>query len=230
MVMKPITTSPNNKDRAILLRKQGMMYKEIAKTLNMPKSTVYTWLSDINLTLEEKEKIRVNLHKKRSEYSKHLNKAREQKGIELDLSIQINALKIIKSSSRDRNNDIITLSMLFWGEGEKNISSGVRFINSDPVMIKTFLVLFRRSFALDESKFRIMLHVHGYHNIENEIKFWSQITGIPKSQFHKPYIKQNTGKQKKNDYHGTISVRYADYKLGKLLKMVYTTFSQNIGE
>ena len=229
MVTEPITNNSNDKNLAVNLRKQGLMYQEISIILNKPKSTVYSWLSHIELTDEELNRIRLKLNEKRKSYSSHMNEAKKQKRIDIDKDINNKAKNIVNGASTEKNRNLIILSVLYWGEGEKNISSGMRFINSDPIMIKTFATLFRKSFKVDEKKFRVMLHVHSYHDVDVEIKYWSEITGVPEAQFYKPYIKPNTGKQKKSDYHGTISFRYNDYKLGKLLKMVYTVFSQNIG-
>lgn len=220
---------PGNRELAIKLRKSGMLYSEIADELKIPKSTAYSWLCKIPLSDDEKQQINeVLLHSKQKAIPR-LNSLRKKKYSEEEKSIQKNAKLILNQYENQTPNNIVALSMLFWSEGEKDLSGGVRFINSDPEMIKLYLGLFRNSFNLEESKFKVQLHVHEYHDTASEIKYWSDLTRIPISSFYKPYLKINTGKRKREDYHGTVSIRYSDHRLGKLLKMVYTDFGKSIG-
>lgn len=116
---------------------------------------------------------------------------------------------------------------MFWCEGEKDVRSGIRFINSDPVMIQTFLSLLRTSFPIKEEKFRALVHLHGYHDPVEQQRFWSEVTGIPLERFHKPYLKPNTGRNTRPGYPGCISIRYQDSSLGKALKMIYSEFGKS---
>lgn len=224
--MRPST---KKRDIAIRLRKNGFMYSEIASKLDLPRSTVFSWLRTLELTNKELELTKQRLKKHRSKSSIRLLQAKSLKKRKILSDIDKNASLIVADLSRTRSVDIALLAMLFWGEGQKDTSAGIRFINSDPKMIAVFLRLLRKSFNLDESKFRVLLQLHEYHEEDGEIEFWSKVTSVSTKQFHKPYLKTNTGKRKKQDFHGTASVRYADYKLGKLLQTVYTKLGENIG-
>src|SRR3989339_736272 len=136
--------------------------------------------------------------------------------------------KIVDNVTDSEENRKLACALLYWCEGEKK-GGAVRFTNSDPVMIQTFLNLFRQSFKLDESKFRICLHLHSYHNQQKQKKFWSGITNIPAEQFHRIYIKSNQGKNKKNDYQGCVSLRYHDWQVAKEIEMIYKLFSKKHG-
>jgi hypothetical protein len=135
--------------------------------------------------------------------------------------IENSAWKTISSLDLDNLNLCKTLSaLLYWGEGGK-IDRHVSFVNSDPQMIATFMYLLRKSFRLDESKFRILVHIHEYHN-DLELKtYWSQITGIPLSQFTKSYLKPHTGINKRKGFKGTIRINYYDTKIAREIKAVY---------
>jgi hypothetical protein len=102
---------------------------------------------------------------------------------------------------------------LVFYAGNKSVS----FINSDPEMIKYFLDVFRKAFKVDEKKFRALIHLHEYHDIDKQTDFWSKITRIPKEQFTKPYRKENGGKRKRENYQGCVSIRYNDRKIAKEL-------------
>jgi len=220
---------PDNKKQAEVLRRKGWLYSSISEKLSVPKSTVHYWLKGISLNQAESLKIKNTLLESKLAQIPKLAKAKKKSLAVNQEIINIKAEDILSKYDNKRENNIVLLSMLFWGQGEKDLSGGVRFINSDPLIIELYLKLLRDCFDLDENKLKIQLHVHSYHDVEAEILFWSKITSIPKSHFYKPYQKANTGKRKRENYHGTVSVRYADSELGKLLKMVYTRFGKHIG-
>jgi hypothetical protein len=105
----------------------------------------------------------------------------------------------------------------------------MRFINSDPNLVHTFLSLLRRSFNIDENKFRVCIHLHDYHNELRQIKFWSKITDIPTGKFLKSFRKSNTGKRVRNNYNGCVSIRYHDVMVSRELLMTAQAFFINSG-
>jgi hypothetical protein len=50
--------------------------------------------------------------------------------------------------------------------------------------------------------------------------FWSKVTGIPVSQFIKPYQKANSGLYKKEGYQGCANVTYSDVTISRELRAV----------
>ncbi|MBI4812147.1 hypothetical protein HY798_01690 [Candidatus Falkowbacteria bacterium] len=108
----------------------------------------------------------------------------------------------------------IYCALLYYCEGAKS-GYYFQFTNSDPELVKVFLSLLRSSFSIDESKFRISLHLHSYHSARKQIGFWSEITQIPKRKFIKPYRKINSGKRMKADYQGCVNIKYYDTKLAR---------------
>jgi hypothetical protein len=72
------------------------------------------------------------------------------------------------------------------------------------------------------------VHLHDYHNADHQQLYWSGVTNIPLNQFHKPYLKPHTAKNKRPGYPGCLSLRYLDSRLGNLLKMIYIEFSKSI--
>lgn len=111
-------------------------------------------------------------------------------------------------------------TMLYWAEGfQSNYADIVDFANSKPAMITLFLKFLRRICGIDESRLRVYLYCYSNQNVEGLINYWSKLTGIPKLQFTKPYVRQDfkvekIGKMK----HGLIHIRYYDKKLLELIK------------
>jgi hypothetical protein len=105
---------------------------------------------------------------------------------------------------------------LYWAEGAKAYgrNCGVDFANSNPKMIKIFVRFLREICRVDERRLRVYIYCYSDQAIENIKNFWYKLTNIPKSQFSKPYVKddflpEKSGKMK----YGLVHIRYADKKL-----------------
>jgi hypothetical protein len=124
--------------------------------------------------------------------------------------------KIKPTSTRLRDLAAIG-AMLYWGEGYKGSvekpAQTVDFANSDPNMVRMFLVFLRSLYRIDESRLRVLLYCYDNQDVPELISFWSNLTRIPKQQFVKPYVKKNDVKTRDKMKHGLIHVRYADKKL-----------------
>ncbi len=210
-------------NEALDLRKNGYSYEEISKKLKIAKSSAYLWCNQIKLNEKAKKRISARMAIGIAK-AKEVLKIKKEKVVS---KISENADKYLSKIESNKEFNKLLCSFLFWGEGEKNRNTIV-FANSDPTMINCFLKLLRSSFVLDERKFRGLVHAHEYHN-EIEIKnYWSKVTNIPLSQFSKSYLKPHTGKNYRQGYKGTISVRYYDYKIALELGFIYNRFAQNL--
>jgi len=210
-------------NKALRLRKNGFSYEEISRKLKVAKSSAYLWCHNVKLNENAQKRIsgRMAIGIKKA---KAVLRFKKEKIIN---EISENADKYLSFVKSNKKINKLLCSFLYWGEGEKNRNTVV-FVNSDPIMIKCFLNLFRSSFSLDESKFRVLVHVHEYHN-DNEIKkYWSEITSIPLEQFSKSYKKPHTGKNLRKGYKGTISIRYYDYKIALELGFIYNRFAERL--
>jgi|SRR3989344_7224894 len=107
--------------------------------------------------------------------------------------------------------------MLYWGEGTKKGAS-VALSNSDPLMVLVFVAFLRSICGVDEKRMRIGLHYYQDHNPDTLVAYWSKLTGVPKSQFDRPFL-HNAGKgsYKLKSKYGTVAVRYSDTKLLTLI-------------
>ncbi len=213
-----------NKEKALRLRSRGYSVKEIADKLQIAKSTSSFWVRNIRLN----KKAQQRLTKKRliSYYKTSLRW--QKKRAKEERQYKSIALKTLNRIKKDSNHAKIYCTLLYWCEGEKR-SSEVRFINSDPVLIKTFLFLFRKSFTVDEKKFRALIHLHEYHNEKRQREFWSKTTGISQNLFQRSYHKPHTKKRIREGYQGCISVKYYDAKVAKEMRALYKVFSEKWG-
>ncbi len=98
---------------------------------------------------------------------------------------------------------------LYAGEGSKRDGSVV-FANSDPRMVVFFCSWLRHFFEVDESRLRVRLYPHQGLDLAAAIAFWSELTGIPASQFVKPYrAVPDPSIRTAKHVHGCVGVRYS---------------------
>lgn len=214
------------KEKAISLRKRGFSLTEIANKLEIAKSTSSLWLRNIQLNEKAKERLR-----KRGLLGQYKTSLRWRKKLKKEkVDLKRKALSFFKKLKKDPLQFRVYCSLLYWCEGSKRVKEGVRFINSDPALIRTFLALFRRSFEINERKFRIGLHFHQYHNEKLQKEYWSKITKIPIRQFIKVYWKPNTKKRIRENYPGCATIYYYDNKLVKELLSIYEVFAETLSE
>ena len=142
------------------LRSRGYSYREISLLLKITKSTAYEWLKNIHLTQTAVQRI----EKLKSEGRNKANNARHLKRLALIEDSENSAKRIFKSFRLTPELAKICCSLLYWAEGGKFTDNRLEFTNSDPAMIKTFLKLLRTGFAIDESKLRVNIHIHEYHD------------------------------------------------------------------
>lgn len=209
--------------KAIILRRQGLSYNQISCRVHISKSTCSLWLKQIKLGKLARLKLnyRSIVGRRKSLITRKLRRQRRDKEIE-------DRVRGFLGSLHDTTVLYALLcAMLYWAEGAKRTGE-VRFINSDPVMVKLFLYLFRQSFTVDENKFRARLHLHSYHDVDKQKRFWSEITDIDFAKI-KIYKKANSGKVKRPNYPGCISVNYGDIKIFKTLTSYYQLYAQRLG-
>jgi len=125
---------------------------------------------------------------------------------------------VIKSKLTNTESKLrISGIMLYWGEGTKSGNSVV-FSNSDPDMIKLFLLFMRKICGVAENRLRALVHIYPDQNEVELKKFWSKVTGLSLKQFSKTFC--HKGKQrayKKISQYGTLSLRYSDKELLEII-------------
>jgi len=191
--------------KARKLRKQNFSYREIGKILNVPDTAVGRWCFKIKAgkghflrEIKRNQKIRREITKKERAF------------------IKAKANKINQGEAK------LLAALLYWCEGSKYpTASRVDFVNSDERMMKTFIFLLRKGFNLNEKKFRVHLQIHDTHNFEKIKQLWSKLLGIPEKQFLKPTITKPTGKRHRDNYNGTCTLRYHDYRISLRLIAIY---------
>lgn len=212
------------KQKAIKLRRSGYSIKEIARLLRIAQSSSSLWVRNVAISTigfkrmgKRKELKRYKMAQKWIQKRKDQYQSNYEKANKLLENTQLNNTNLAK----------VICAVLFWAEGNKDFSH-IRFTNSDPLMIKTFINYFRLAYNVDESKFRACIHLHEYHDRDEIHNYWSDITQIPLNKFRKAYLKPHTGIRKKDNYKGCLTIYYFDSSIAHELQALYNAISSGI--
>lgn len=220
-------------EKAKKLRLKGATYSQVKKELRVPKSTLSLWFKalprpshmyfiDRDSWLKEIRKLSVaSKNKKRQDETALLTKKIKE---------EVGRWKFLDSLDMGK----CLLSILYWTEGQKlpEKQAPVKFANTDPRLVLLFLTLLRKCYPIDETKLRIGLHVHWYHNKNKVKRFWGKLLNIDESNFNKIYIKHRgkTRRFRKN-FAGICFVIYYSLKLRReIVETGYNIAERIIGK
>ena len=161
------------RERARELRADNWLLADIATELGVAKSSVSEWVRDVEFTPSKRRygpRVRPNALMRRKQE-------------EIDRLLQVGRDRIGQLTEREF---LVAGAALYAGEGDKG-DHCVGFTNSDPRMILAFVTWLRHFFEVDESRLRIRLYLHEGLDLDTASDFWAELTGIPRSQHHKPY-------------------------------------------
>ncbi len=195
------------KQKAIALRKRGLSYNEILRKVPVAKSTLSLWLRDIGLAKQQKQR----LTEKRRKAQTKAQQACRSKRIKITEEIKFLARKEVNGITKK---DLWLIGIiLYWAEGSKqketNVSERVTLGNSDPNIIKIFLRWLNEVCKIDKKDIVVRLAIHETSNKQKAKKYWSKITNIPASRFHKTLIKKHnikTNRKFNDNYEGLLFV------------------------
>lgn len=165
-------------ERARELRAEAWTLQEIATELGVAKSSVSLWVRDVTFTPKPRRNANYGARGNRPP-----NKLQRRKQAEISELADEGRRLVGELGDRDL---LLVGAALYAGEGNKT-GGEVRFANSDPRMVRLFLVWLRGFFAPDESRLRLRLYLHEGLDLDAAHRFWADVTDIPASQFGKPY-------------------------------------------
>ncbi len=188
------------------MRKRGFSYSEIQSSMQIPKSTLSSWLRGVELSDFQLERLR----KKRNEIARR----NAQKRI-FDLAHRITE---IKNSAAENIGAISKRElwlmgiMLFWRE--QNQKKGIQFTSSDPRSILFFLKWLRDIGKIkeDEVGFDIFIGKEKKEEIHRAVVYWSKLTGFRQIYFNTAYYletprKKGLRKISTQASHGYLRIR-----------------------
>ncbi|MBI2007374.1 MAG: helix-turn-helix domain-containing protein [Candidatus Blackburnbacteria bacterium] len=199
---------PEEKQKAVKLRKQGKSIGEIADLLNLATSTVSLWVRNIELSPSQKNTLTQRVYRALQIGRKKALEVQRQIRQRKRWQLVADALKEINSlTERDL---FITGVVLYWSEGFKK-DNRLGFANSDPAMIKLFLRWLEIvGVPKNDIRLRIGLNIAHKKRVRKVTKYWAGQTRIPEDQFQKPFFQKFKWKKEfpnPEEYFGVLRIR-----------------------
>jgi transcriptional regulator with XRE-family HTH domain len=179
------------------LRRAGLPYAEIATRLGVSKSGVSLWVRDVPFA---------PLPRPPRGRRRAPNALQRRRRAEIDRLVAEGRERIGRLSEREF---LAAGVALYAGEGAKR-DGRVRFVNSDPRMVVFFCSWLRHFYKIDEARLRLTLSLHQGLDLAAAMDHWSALTGVPLSQFGKPYraVPDPSIRHAKH-VHGCVTVSYS---------------------
>jgi predicted transcriptional regulator len=204
-----------DKEKALILRREGKSYSQIKKLLGVSKGTLSAWLRDYPLSRERIRELRDCNEQRIERYriTRRTNREKVLRGIYEEEKTIISPLL--------KDPGFLSGLFLYWGEGCKTKPNELIITNTNPSIIRAG-ISWMKSLGIGQDRLRVKLHLYRDMDIDQEILFWSQITSIPRNRFHKTYVKESSlaGLSYKRGFgHGTCNIILADGKVAKRIHM-----------
>lgn len=195
-------------NRARALRAQAWTLGEIAEELGVSKSSVSLWVRDVRFDEGARRKRGFERKGRGSAAARRRgpNALQRRKQAEIEEFMAWGQMTLGQMTDREF---LVAGAALYAGEGTKRDGS-VRFANTDPRMIRLFCSWLRTYFDIDESRLRVRLYLHEGLDLEQANQVWSRVTGIPVSQFGKPYrAVADPSIRRAKHVHGCVCIVYS---------------------
>ena len=179
------------------LRTRGFTYEEIAKIVDVSKSTISSWLSHETWSISIKEDNAKRAAKENKKRISLLNKARGNQYKKLYAEAERSAVTEFKHYKQ--NPLFIAGLMLYVGEGDNSEGRLIRIANSKMEVHSIFIAFAKEFLGVPREKLRFWVLLYPDLNPEKCSRAWSKTTHIPLSQFHKYQVIQ--GKSMKRTLH-----------------------------
>src|SRR3954463_2950996 len=180
-------------ERARELRGTGATLVDIAAELGVSKSSVSVWVRDVE----------VEPRPRRQPVNRRPHPQHTAKLAEID---ECDRLGIERIGALSDDAFLAAGAALYAGEGAKG---QLLFANTNAGMVAFFCAWLRRYFVIDESRLRVRVYLHAGLDLDAAEQFWSQTTGVPRSQFRAPYRAQADPTIRRNKHeHGCAYVGY----------------------
>ena len=108
---------------------------------------------------------------------------------------------------------------LYWGEGTKKNLHSVRLGNTDPYLIRSFVLFLRTIYGIEDNRLHFSLQIFRDMDQAKEERFWQTFLKIPPHKFFKTTNTRSgsVGTYREKTKHGVLTVYFNNNKLRDLL-------------
>lgn len=104
---------------------------------------------------------------------------------------------------------------LYWGEGNKKNQYSVRLGNTDPYLVKYFLLFLKNLYCIREDKLRFGLQIFSDTSPKEALRFWASFLNVSTNRFGKVIMtpSRGVGTYKEKNKYGVLTVYFSNKKL-----------------
>jgi hypothetical protein len=220
-------------ERIQSLRASGKTFKEInvALGMNIPKSSLSYICRNVTLSND--------FLRKMSLQSSENIKKQQVKAVIANRNIFEAKLKQYRRRNmqlvetiNNKNVQLLALAMLYLGEGAKwKGRRGLALGSSSPQIIQIYINLLKSCYGIKSHKLKCRIQCRADQDQDEMLTFWSQITGVPISNFYPTHVdKRTVGKPtKKLGYMGVCVVTCAGTHIQLELEQIADIISEVLG-
>lgn len=108
---------------------------------------------------------------------------------------------------------------LYWGEGNKAHRNAVRLGNSDPKLIKAYILFLTNLCGVKKESLKFDLQLFSDIDPGGALSFWCTNLNVKKKQFFNPRvtISGSVGTYKKKNKNGVVTIYFGNTKLRNIL-------------
>lgn len=201
----------NDKQVAIILRRQGKSYREIVHATGIPKSTLFEWFHSEEWSLEIKKELNIRNGLRGADALRQHRKDANAELERLKAVGRADAEKEFKKLVRDTL--FVAGIMLYWGEGYKPPEKGqIRLANCDANLLRTFLSFLKKTCRVPGKKIKAWVLLYPDLHAKVCLTYWQKNLSMSHEQFIKPTVIQGRHKTSRLTY-GVCTVYTGDLML-----------------
>ncbi|MBO4139339.1 resolvase [Micromonospora tulbaghiae] len=195
--------------RALALRRAGCPVGEIARALDVAKSTAYLWTRHLPLDPELVHRRRRIAQQARADAQWSAHRAARDAARAAVVAESADWVRRL-----DRRELLLIGAAIYWCEGGKAKpwrpnDCRIKFVNSDPLLVMLFLrFLDAIEVPVEDRRFRVSIHETA--DDAAAVRWWAARVGVPPEGFQPTTIKRHRPlTRRKNvgvDYHGCLTV------------------------
>ncbi len=187
-------------DQAIQLRRRGFTYVEIAKIVDVSKSTISLWLSRETWSQKVTEE---NARRSAKENSKRISLLNTVRGNQYKKLYAEAERSAITEYKHYKANPLFVAGLaLYAGMGDLDVSHPIRLTTSRKDVQLLFIKFTHEYLGVPREKIRFWLLLYPAHKPLVCTRAWSKAVRLPVSQFHRYQIIEN--KKKTNTLHDGV--------------------------
>lgn len=181
-------------EQAVALRRRGFTYSEIAKLIEVSKSTVHNWFLGESWSQDITEKNRTQIARDNSKRISLLNKARGNQSRKL--AEEAERAAAVEFKHYKTNPLFIAGVMLYVSQGDLKNRGTIRLSHTQMHIHRTFIRFAEEYLGVSREKVRFWLLLYPEHKEIECTRLWSRNINIHKDQFHKTQYMHVTHKGK----------------------------------